>query len=303
MSENVAEPANFPPAFSASVHSEQGVPVVEVHGEIDLATTAALLDSIGVAGSRLNGLPIAVVDLRQTEFIDVTGVRTLIEQARSMKNLGGELRLIVPEEGPVARVFELLGIDRALDLYHDLDLFRTSRRPDPACKGYSEQSTTLNEALEMDHDVANGPDQRANQDIEPEEFEDLGPPFSALIGTSQRVPVVEVRGEVDLATLPRLLEAIGLAGSRLDGRPLLIVDLRAVELIDAYGVRVLVEEARAMEGLGGELRLVIPEIGSVARLFRLLAVGRILDVRHDLELSLERSPERHSGRDSDEQAS
>lgn len=115
--------------------------------------------------------------------------------------------------------------------------------------------------------------------------------------------MVEVRGEVDLATVPRLLEAIGIAGARLDGRPLLIVDLRRIELIDAYGVRVLVEEAQAMEGLGGELRLLIPEIGSVARLFRLLGVGRILDVRHDPELSAERSTERYPGRNSDEQAS
>lgn len=160
----------------------------------------------------------------------------------------------------------------------------------------------------MDHYIAYGPEQRADQNIEPEEFEDLGPPFSALVGTSQGVPVVEVRGEVDLATVPRLLEAIGIAGARLDGRPLLIVDLRGIELIDAYGVRVLVEEARAMEGLGGELRLLIPEIGSVARLFRLLGVGRIIDVRHDLELSAEEYSERHSGsrhlaRNSDERAS
>lgn len=145
----------------------------------------------------------------------------------------------------------------------------------------------MNEAVDMDHYIAYEPVQRAVQDIEPEEFEDPGPPFSALVGTSQGVPVVEVRGEVDLATVPRLLEAIGIAGARLDGRPLLIVDLRAVDFIDAYGVRVLVEEAQAMESLGGELRLVIPEIGSVARLFRLLGVGRIVDVRHDLELSAE----------------
>lgn len=96
--------------------------MVEVHGEIDLATVPQLLEAIGTAGSRMDGLPIAVVDLRQTDFIDVRGVRTLVEQARAMKKLGGELRLVIPEEGPVGYLFELLGVDRVLDLYHELDL-------------------------------------------------------------------------------------------------------------------------------------------------------------------------------------
>lgn len=114
--------------------------------------------------------------------------------------------------------------------------------------------------------------------------EGLGPPFSALVVTTHGVPVVEVRGEVDLATVPRLLEAVGIAGSRLDGRPLLVVDLRNTEFIDVYGVRVLVEEALAMQGLGGELRVVVPDIGSIARLFGLLGVERLLELRHDLDL-------------------
>lgn len=138
--------------------------------------------------------------------------------------------------------------------------------------------------------MENYPPTESKDSTESKEFEELeqseylGPPFSALVGTSHGVPVVEVRGEVDLATTPRLVEAIGVAGSRLDGRPLLVVDLRGIEFIDAYGVRILLEEARAMEGLGGELRLVVPGIGSVARLFELLEVGRMLNLHHDLDL-------------------
>lgn len=120
--------------------------------------------------------------------------------------------------------------------------------------------------------------------------------FSALISISHRVPVAEVRGEVDLATVPQLLQAIGIAGSRLDGRPILAVDLRETEFLDVTGVSNLVEQAQAMEGLGGELRLVIPEAGPVARVFGLLGIEEILDLHH--ELDLKPSTDEHS----DEQA-
>lgn len=121
MSGNPAQCGSVPPAFSAPVHNEQGAPVVEVHGEVDLATTSQLLEAIGIAGSRMDGLPIAMVDLREADFIDAYGVRKLLEQVRGMRRLGGDLRLVVPEEGPVARIFELLEIEQVLDLYHELD--------------------------------------------------------------------------------------------------------------------------------------------------------------------------------------
>lgn len=125
----------------------------------------------------------------------------------------------------------------------------------------------------------------------------LGPPFSALVYTSHGAPVVRVRGELDMATVPRLGDAIGVACSRLNGGPVLIVDLRDIEFIDVTGVRSLVEEALAMEGLGGELRLTIPEIGSVSRLFGLLGVERMCRLHHDLgpEPSLNGHPEQRVG--------
>lgn len=109
-------------AFSALVSISHSVPVVQVRGEVDLATVPRLLEAIGMAGSQLDGRPILVVDLRETAFMDVTGVSNLIEQAQAMEGLGGELRIVVPREGPVARVFELLGSSRILDLHHELDL-------------------------------------------------------------------------------------------------------------------------------------------------------------------------------------
>lgn len=110
------------PQFSTVLNTRQGAPVIKVHGEIDLSTVPQLLDAIGKAGPWMDGLALAVVDLRRAQFIDAYGVRSLIEQVQAMCQLGGELRLVIPEEGPVGHVFEVLGVDRELDLYHDLNL-------------------------------------------------------------------------------------------------------------------------------------------------------------------------------------
>lgn len=116
------EPEIDPPQFSATVRAEGDVPVVEVIGELDLATVPQLLDAIGRAGSQLDGQALAVVDLREARFIDAAATRRLIDEAQAMRHLGGELRIVVPEDGPVAHVFELLEVEAALDVHHDLDL-------------------------------------------------------------------------------------------------------------------------------------------------------------------------------------
>lgn len=94
--------------------------MVEVGGEIDLATVPELLEAVDEAGSQMDGLAVVVVDLSSARFIDAFGTRALVERAQAMRRLGGELRVVVPEEGLVARVFGILEICRTLSLYHDV---------------------------------------------------------------------------------------------------------------------------------------------------------------------------------------
>lgn len=122
MKEELGEPKIDPPQFSATVRIVGSVPVVEVTGELDLATIPQLLDAIGRAGSQLNGLALAAVDLREARFIDAAATRRLLDEAQAMHLLGGELRLVAPREGPVARVFEWLEVDKYAEVHHDLDL-------------------------------------------------------------------------------------------------------------------------------------------------------------------------------------
>ncbi len=63
-----------------------------------------------------------------------------------------------------------------------------------------------------------------------------------------------LRGELDLATVPRLEQALAEAGDDV------VLDLRGLTFMDSTGVRVLLEAA---EGHGPGLRMIAPERGEV----------------------------------------
>jgi anti-anti-sigma factor len=61
---------------------------------------------------------------------------------------------------------------------------------------------------------------------------------------------ITLRGELDLATAPRLEHALADAGEDV------VIDLRGLTFMDSTGVRVLLEAA---EGAGPGLRMIAPE--------------------------------------------
>ena len=63
-----------------------------------------------------------------------------------------------------------------------------------------------------------------------------------------------LRGELDLATAPRLEHALAEAGDDV------LLDLRGLTFMDSTGVRVLLEAA---EGAGPGLRMIVPAGGDV----------------------------------------
>jgi len=62
---------------------------------------------------------------------------------------------------------------------------------------------------------------------------------------------ITLRGELDLATVPRLEHALANAGEDV-----VVIDLRGLTFMDSTGVRVLLEAA---EGAGPGLRMIAPE--------------------------------------------
>jgi anti-sigma B factor antagonist len=94
--------------FAVTVSKNPGVPVLEVRGEIDVASApefhAALADLMGQSGEAV------MVDLRQVSFIDSTGLGVLVGAEKEMRDAGRDLRLVVIQP-QITRLLELTGLD------------------------------------------------------------------------------------------------------------------------------------------------------------------------------------------------
>jgi anti-sigma B factor antagonist len=93
--------------------------------------------------------------------------------------------------------------------------------------------------------------------------------------TDRHLGIVSATGEIDLATVPALREAI--SEHIVAGRTNLLVDLRAVTFLDSTGLGVLVGAAKKAHGGGGCLRLVCDN-DRVLRLLRITGLDRAIAV-------------------------
>ena len=93
------------------------------------------------------------------------------------------------------------------------------------------------------------------------------------------VPVLSVRGEVDVSTAPRLRQA--LIELATDGRERVVVDLDGVEFLDSTGLGVLVSGLKRFRTLGGDLILSCSQ-GRVLRVFEITGLDRAFEIRQSV---------------------
>ena len=97
--------------------------------------------------------------------------------------------------------------------------------------------------------------------------------FSAEADRSDGTQVFRLRGELDMATAPRLARALSTA---LDAGPTrLAIDLRDLTFIDSAGVRVVLAAGRRARDAGAPLVLRSP-CRSVRKVLRLTGADRML---------------------------
>jgi anti-sigma B factor antagonist len=98
--------------------------------------------------------------------------------------------------------------------------------------------------------------------------------------------MIAVRGELDLATAPRLCVAISAARTR--GARRVLVDLSATTFCDSTGLRALIGEDRELQVCGGRMSIVCPSNdGPVSRLFELTGAHELLAVRDSADAALD----------------
>jgi anti-sigma B factor antagonist len=90
------------------------------------------------------------------------------------------------------------------------------------------------------------------------------------------VRLVEVFGELDLATAPRLCAALDAA--RIDRVRRVVVDLTGVDFCDSTGLRALIGASTELRVSGGRLAIACLPGGAVARLFDIVGARESLRV-------------------------
>jgi anti-sigma B factor antagonist len=103
-----------PPPFSIDVAEQANRSVLNLSGELDLATVGELEDALR---TRLEGGEDVVVDLRGLAFMDSSGVRALVAAHQSAAGGNGSLTIVrAPRGTEVDRVIDVSGIATALGM-------------------------------------------------------------------------------------------------------------------------------------------------------------------------------------------
>lgn len=102
----------MPINFSVKTEARDGVTVLVVSGEVDLAAAPGLREAIDQALAPATPL---ILDLAAVEFIDSAGSRALALADQSALALGARL-LLVPSE-TVSHVLRIAGLDALFDVY------------------------------------------------------------------------------------------------------------------------------------------------------------------------------------------
>ena len=102
---------------SLAVHESdrEGVRVLEVFGELDIATAPRLCSLIDAA--RVHRVKRLMIDLTGVDFCDSTGLRALLGASTEMGVSGGRLALACLPGGQVARLFDLVGLRESLRVF------------------------------------------------------------------------------------------------------------------------------------------------------------------------------------------
>src|SRR5215217_2732549 len=114
----MAEPARRDAPLDVRQREDDGVVLVSLRGELDLATAPQLVAELDPL-RRLSS-PRVLVDLRELEFCDSTGLRALMGVAGEVRAARGRIALVVGPGG-VARLLAVTGAAEWFDIQPDPD--------------------------------------------------------------------------------------------------------------------------------------------------------------------------------------
>jgi anti-sigma B factor antagonist len=111
------------PPFEVGVEQHPGETVVAVSGELDVFSAPRLRQIL--FDPVLCARPTIVVDLTDVDFMDSTGIGTLVAARRWLTSRGATLTLVCPE-GPVLRLLALVSLDKVFDVHATIEAVRSA---------------------------------------------------------------------------------------------------------------------------------------------------------------------------------
>jgi anti-sigma B factor antagonist len=100
-------------SFEVVESAPPGVPILDVRGEIDVATSPELQQLLTALIA--HGPELVIVDLTHVSFIDSTGLGVLVGAVRDVRADGGDIRLVVTQP-QIIRLLELTGLDEVFSV-------------------------------------------------------------------------------------------------------------------------------------------------------------------------------------------
>ncbi len=117
------------------VTEHEGMPVVAVSGEVDLHAVpgfrSAMQDAESGAGEEVSAM---IVDLREVEFMDSSGLGVLIGHHRRLEEWDGGLRIVAGEAA--SKILRLTNLDAVFEIYDSREQAFAGR-----AEGYPEASS------------------------------------------------------------------------------------------------------------------------------------------------------------------
>src|ERR1700678_1545455 len=103
--------------FRIEERVEQGLPVIMVTGEIDVATAPQLREALH--GVIAQGQATVVLDLLAVTFLDSTALGVLVGALKRCRELGGELHVVVAD-ARIMKIFDITGLTKVFPIVDSL---------------------------------------------------------------------------------------------------------------------------------------------------------------------------------------
>jgi anti-sigma B factor antagonist len=108
---------------------------------------------------------------------------------------------------------------------------------------------------------------------------DVEQEFEITQGTHGDVPVVAVRGEIDVATAPQLREVLHEVIAQ--GHPTVVLDLLDVTFLDSTALGVLVGALRRCREMDGDLHVVVAD-PRIIKIFEITGLTKVFTIAESL---------------------